>query len=243
MKKNYFIALIALLTFAMNIKAQEINNWEPVNAPQDTEETTDGYNMVVTLPNGTTFTVNTNDVDEVKFSNGKVTISGASIQWLMEKCYELLDRHYQLRDEVAYQLAEQDKKIAILEEVAKVNSQDSYDLWKRDEENTRDIKMMMDNIKMMMDNIKEMMDIITIMQADNVEMMERIYMLEDKNSALESIIDKQNARIDYLQGRIDELNNQDVEKDTRINMLEMSMSTAMSQIAELKKRLEALEQK
>lgn len=55
----------------------------------------EGYNMVVTTPDGTTFTINTNDVDEVKFSNGQVTVSGTTIQELQNR---LEDYYTELRD-------------------------------------------------------------------------------------------------------------------------------------------------
>ena len=45
--------------------------------------------MVVTTPDGTTFTINTNDVDEVKFSNGQVTVSGTTIQGLIDRIDDL----------------------------------------------------------------------------------------------------------------------------------------------------------
>ena len=89
MKQNYFMVLIALLAFALNANAQEDNNWEAVNAPEDTEVGTEGYNMIITLPDGTTVTINTKDVDEVRFSNGQVTVSGATIQELLTLYYEM----------------------------------------------------------------------------------------------------------------------------------------------------------
>ncbi len=79
MKKNYLLVLFALLTFALNINAQEST---------DQEET---YNMTVTLPDGTSLIVNTNDVDEVTFSEGKLSVSGTSINEIVQKIRQVLE--------------------------------------------------------------------------------------------------------------------------------------------------------
>ena len=73
MKKNYFIVLIALLAFALN------------NYAQDDASQNNTYNMVVKLPDGTTFTINTDDVDEVSFSNGEVIVSGQTLTDLLQR--------------------------------------------------------------------------------------------------------------------------------------------------------------
>lgn len=83
MKKNYYMVLVALFSFALNAFAQE-DKWETVTSPDATEAQGNAYNMVITLPDGTTFTVNTDDVDEVQFSNGQVSVSGTSIQQLLD---------------------------------------------------------------------------------------------------------------------------------------------------------------
>lgn len=79
MKKNYLLVLFALLTFALSINAQEST---------DQEET---YNMTVTLPDGTSLIVNTNDVDEVTFSEGKLNVSGTSINEIVQKIRQVLE--------------------------------------------------------------------------------------------------------------------------------------------------------
>ena len=78
MKKYYFIVLTALLTFALNLNAQE-------NEEQET------YNMTVTLPDGTTVTVNTEDVNEITFANGKLNVTGTSIDEIVQKLRQALD--------------------------------------------------------------------------------------------------------------------------------------------------------
>ncbi len=88
MKKNYYMVLVALFSFALNAFAQE-DKWEAVTSSDATETQGNAYNMVITLPGGTTFTVNTDDVDEVQFSNGQVTVSGASIQQLLNYCEKI----------------------------------------------------------------------------------------------------------------------------------------------------------
>ncbi len=79
MKKNYLLVLFALLTFALSINAQEST---------DQEET---YNMTVTLPDGTSLIVNTNDVDEVTFSEGKLNVSGTSVNEIVQKIRQVLE--------------------------------------------------------------------------------------------------------------------------------------------------------
>lgn len=79
MKKNYLLVLFALLTFALSINAQEST---------DQEET---YNMTVTLPDGTSLIVNTNDVDEVTFSEGKLNVSGTSVNEIVQKIRQMLE--------------------------------------------------------------------------------------------------------------------------------------------------------
>lgn len=79
MKKNYLLVLFALLTFALSINAQEST---------DQEET---YNMTVTLPDGTSLIVNTNDVDEVTFSEGKLSVSGTSVNEIVQKIRQVLE--------------------------------------------------------------------------------------------------------------------------------------------------------
>ena len=79
MKKNYLLVLFALLTFALSINAQEST---------DQEET---FNMTVTLPDGTSLIVNTNDVDEVTFSEGKLNVSGTSVNEIVQKIRQVLE--------------------------------------------------------------------------------------------------------------------------------------------------------
>ena len=73
MKKNYLIVLFALFAFVLNVNAQENENLPDEN-----------YNMVVKMPDGTTITIGTNDVEEVSFNNGKLVISGESLNEILE---------------------------------------------------------------------------------------------------------------------------------------------------------------
>lgn len=82
MKKNYYMVLVALFSFALNAFSQE-DKWETVAAPSGTEAQSEDYNMVITLPDGTTVTVSTDDVDDIQFSNGQISVSGTSIQQLL----------------------------------------------------------------------------------------------------------------------------------------------------------------
>lgn len=106
MKKNYLLVLFALLTFALSINAQEST---------DQEET---YNMTVTLPDGTSLIVNTNDVDEVTFSEGKLNVSGTSINEIVQKIRQVLE------EIGANKMSIDEAKAYIQDLVKKVNNQE-----------------------------------------------------------------------------------------------------------------------
>ena len=79
MKKNYFFVLVALLSFALCSYAQD-------DTTQD-----ENYNMTVKLPDGTTLTVNTDDVDEVTFSNGTLIVTGTRIDEIVAKLKQIIE--------------------------------------------------------------------------------------------------------------------------------------------------------
>lgn len=60
MKKNILLAIVALMTSVCTFAQKE-------------------YNMVITLNNGTTVTLGHNDIKEITFNDGKVSISGNMI--------------------------------------------------------------------------------------------------------------------------------------------------------------------
>lgn len=66
MKKKIFIVLFALLALAPNVTAQE------------------DYNMVVKMPDGTTITIGTSDVEEVTFNNGELVVTGQSLNEILK---------------------------------------------------------------------------------------------------------------------------------------------------------------
>ena len=112
MKKNYILVLMALLSFALYTNAQENDNWETVTGPNGAKPKTETYNMVVTLPDGSTFTVNTEDVDEVSFEEGQVNLTGKSVSELLEDYEELLAKLNDLRVELVQELRGEDEKVA-----------------------------------------------------------------------------------------------------------------------------------
>lgn len=79
MKKNYFFVLVALLSFALCSYAQD-------DTTQD-----ETYNMTVKLPDGTTLSVNTDDVDEVTFSNGVLSVTGTRIDEIVAKLKQIIE--------------------------------------------------------------------------------------------------------------------------------------------------------
>ena len=102
MKKNFFLVLFALLALTQNVKAQG-------DSVQDST-----YCMVVTMPNGSTFVISTNDVDEVSFTNGRLKVSGTSIEKLLEKNEQLTESVSNLNIKMLENLREEDDKIAKL---------------------------------------------------------------------------------------------------------------------------------
>lgn len=68
MKKNFLIALVALLAVALNGNAQ--NNT---------------YNMVIEMANGTKITIGPNDVKNISFNNGELVMTGEDINTLVEQ--------------------------------------------------------------------------------------------------------------------------------------------------------------
>ena len=74
MKKNYLIVLFALFTFALNVNAQGNETGQD-----------ESYNMVVKMPDGTTVTISTDDVDEVSFSNGSLVVTGESLNEILNQ--------------------------------------------------------------------------------------------------------------------------------------------------------------
>ena len=77
MKRNFFIVLIALFALVLTVNAQE--------------NETETYNMVVKMPDGTTVTIGTDDVEEVSFNNGKLVISGQSLNEILSLVYGFYD--------------------------------------------------------------------------------------------------------------------------------------------------------
>ena len=90
MKKNYFYVLVALLSFALCSYAQD-------DTTQD-----ETYNMTVKLPDGTTLTVNTDDVNEVTFSNGKLNVTGTRIDEIVAKLKQIIEEFNSYGVEVQY---------------------------------------------------------------------------------------------------------------------------------------------
>ena len=89
MKKNFLIALFALMAVALNSNAQ--NNT---------------YNMVIEMANGTKITIGPNDVKNISFNNGELVISGESINTLAEEQKHLQNRidsiYYMLLERIEY---------------------------------------------------------------------------------------------------------------------------------------------
>ena len=64
MKKHFILSLMAAVLMALNVNAQEENT----------------YSMVITLANGTSITIGPNEVSNISFNDGEITVSGAKIE-------------------------------------------------------------------------------------------------------------------------------------------------------------------
>lgn len=75
MKKNILWALIALFAATFEVAAQ--NN---------------SYNMVITMANGTTISIGPNEVKNISFNDGKVEMTGQTLNQLVERVEQLEPR-------------------------------------------------------------------------------------------------------------------------------------------------------
>lgn len=87
MNKRYFTALIAIFLMAVSAIAQ-----------------TNTYNMVLTLKDKTVITIGPNDLEQLDFKEGNVTVSGTNITDLMNQMKALRTSLADLQDNVAYAL-------------------------------------------------------------------------------------------------------------------------------------------
>ena len=87
MNKRYFTALIATFLMAVSAIAQ-----------------TNTYNMVLTLTDGTVITIGPNDLKQLDFKEGDVTVSGTNITDLMKSIKDMQASLAAVQDNVAYAL-------------------------------------------------------------------------------------------------------------------------------------------
>ena len=119
MKKNFLLAIVLMLTVSLSTFAQK------------------EYNMVITLSNGTTITLGHNDIKNITFNNGEISISGdvtTTIQNLqtktedMEKyANELYTRTYEMECRIMETQAYIEKvmaELAMAEQDIKVNKEE-----------------------------------------------------------------------------------------------------------------------
>ncbi|MCD8236720.1 MAG: hypothetical protein LUD00_08735, partial [Prevotellaceae bacterium] len=84
MKKNFILSMLACAFMTFNVNAQ--------NEKKD-------YNMVITLQNGTTVTLGHNDIKEIIFNDGQVSISGDVINTI-DELRDMLVENSQRIDEI-----------------------------------------------------------------------------------------------------------------------------------------------
>lgn len=102
MKKNFLFTLVVILMTAISSFAQ--------NEQKE-------YNMVITLNNGTTVTLGHNDIKDITFNNGEISISGDvistidNLQQRTDEQRQLMDYLYAKIQDNANVNADQDAKI------------------------------------------------------------------------------------------------------------------------------------
>lgn len=102
MKKNFLFTLVIMLMTAISSFAQ--------NEQKE-------YNMVITLNNGTTVTLGHNDIKDITFNNGEISISGDvistidNLQQRTDEQRQLMDYLYAKIQDNANVNADQDAKI------------------------------------------------------------------------------------------------------------------------------------
>ena len=231
MKKGSIIAMIALLAFGMNVMAQK-----------GTEAQSETYNMIVTLPNGTTFTINTDDVESVTFTDGQITVSGATIERLLAEIKELqandkdiISRVYDLQADMSMCAAE------------------IKDVMNETQENAAQIdcnKLDIATLKYLVDNLTALTEKNSASIADDRAMI----------SALQAMVNDLAARSNANNGEIDVIKAKlaDLQAQTEINterldehdviireqeeLLNEVKNTFASQITALQAKVDALEQ-
>lgn len=110
MKKHLFTTLAVAVLMAIGAHAQSDNT----------------YNMVIEMTNGMKFTIGPNDIQNISFNEGQITISGTGLQQLLEANEQLknaLEATNQKVSTVSEQNAENSKQTAELVEFAKTASQ------------------------------------------------------------------------------------------------------------------------
>jgi len=75
MKRIFFSMLFAALAIASNVSAQE------------------DYNMIIKMPDGTTITLSTSDVEEVTFDNGELVVSGETLKKMLAFLSDRITEH------------------------------------------------------------------------------------------------------------------------------------------------------
>lgn len=104
MKKNFLLAIAVMLMTAIGSFAQ--------NEQKE-------YNMVITLNNGTTVTLGHNDIKDITFNDGEISISGdvvSTIDNLREFTYYLDNKIMVFRDEQNTRIQELEDNMAKLSE-------------------------------------------------------------------------------------------------------------------------------
>lgn len=89
MKKNYIISILFAFFACFTVNAQEQKE----------------YNMVITLQNGTTITLGHNDIKNISFNDGEISISGNVVNTIDSLCNVTRDYEemaYYLMDQVMY---------------------------------------------------------------------------------------------------------------------------------------------
>lgn len=151
MKKNIIISALLILFTTITANAQEQKE----------------YNMVITLQNGTTITLGHNDIKNISFNDGEISISGNIVNTIDSICnvtkdhetfaedikrfaediqmriYDIYERTQYQEDMMLQQKAEIEGKLASVEALLKTEIDERYTIF---EDTRKDIELRLNEI-------------------------------------------------------------------------------------------------
>ncbi len=158
MKKTILMSLFATLLSVFTASAQS-----------------NTYSIIIKMQNGTVFTIGPNEADSIYFDEGKLTVSGKSIE-AIEKRVEILE------SAVSSVMAIANKNSNDINE----NKKDILDLMKKSEsyeKDVKDVQAIANSNTNIIEQLQKLNDVlasdIAVLKKENEDMKERIFRLEE----------------------------------------------------------------